>query len=101
MKAIGIILAGGNNNGRLDQLAYKRAASALPVGSCYRVIDFPLSNMANSGISKVAVITQYNSRSLHDHLSSSKWWDLGRKHGGLFIFTPFLSSVKTLVTISL
>lgn len=91
MRAIGIILAGGNNE-RLGCLTSLRATSAMPVGSCYRAIDFPLSNMSNSGINKVAVITQYNSRSLHDHLSSAKWWNLGRKHGGLFIFTPFLSS---------
>ncbi len=91
MKAIGIILAGGNND-RLGELTSKRATSAMPVGSCYRSMDFSLSNMSNSGIGKVAVITQYNSRSLHDHLSSSKWWDLGRKQGGLFVFSPYLSS---------
>ena len=92
MKAIGIILAGGNNEKRLGELTSLRAASAMPVGSCYRAIDFPLSNMSNSMIKKVAVITQYNSRSLHDHLSSSKWWDFGRKQGGLYIFTPYVSS---------
>ena len=91
MKAVGIILAGGKN-ARLGQLTAIRATSAMPVGSCYRAIDFPLSNMTNSGITKVAVITQYNSRSLHDHLSSPKWWDLGSKHGGLFILSPYLSS---------
>lgn len=94
MKAIGIILAGGNNE-RLGELTDKRATSAMPVGSCYRALDFPLSNMANSGIGKVAVITQYNSRSLHDHLSSSKWWDMGRKQGGLFIFSPYLTNDNT------
>ncbi|MCJ7855216.1 glucose-1-phosphate adenylyltransferase subunit GlgD [Lachnospiraceae bacterium NSJ-143] len=92
MKAIGIILAGGNNEMRLGDLTGLRAASAMPVGSCYRAIDFPLSNMSNSAVNKVAVITQYNSRSLHDHLSSSKWWDFGRKHGGLYVFTPYISS---------
>ncbi|MCL2572509.1 MAG: glucose-1-phosphate adenylyltransferase subunit GlgD [Defluviitaleaceae bacterium] len=91
MKAVGIILAGGKNE-RLQELTTIRATSAIPVGSCYRAIDFPLSNMTNSGIKKVAVITQYNSRSLHDHLSSPKWWDLGSKQGGLFILSPFLSS---------
>jgi glucose-1-phosphate adenylyltransferase len=90
MKAVGIILAGGQND-KMEHLTDKRATSAMPVGSCYRALDFPLSNMSNSGINKVAVITQYNSRSLHDHLSSSKWWDLGRKSGGLFIFSPYLS----------
>lgn len=91
MRAIGIILAGGNNE-RLGQLTKPRATSAMPVGSSYRAIDFPLSNMVNSGINKVAVITQYNSRSLHDHLASSKWWDFGRKKGGLFVFTPYVSN---------
>ena len=91
MRALGIILAGGNND-RLGDLTDKRASSAMPVGSCYRALDFPLSNMANSGISKVAVITQFNSRSLHDHLSSAKWWDLGFKQGGLFVFSPYLSN---------
>ncbi|MDR2899590.1 MAG: glucose-1-phosphate adenylyltransferase subunit GlgD [Clostridiales bacterium] len=88
--AAGIILAGGNNE-RLGNLTAERATSAMPVASCYRAIDFTLSNMTNSGIKKVAVITQYNSRSLRDHLSSSKWWDFGRKKGGLFIFSPFTS----------
>lgn len=91
MKAIGIILAGGNSE-RLKDLCAVRAIAAMPVASSYRAIDFTLSNMANSGIKKVAVITQYNSRSLHDHLSSAKWWDLDRKEGGLYIFTPFLSN---------
>ena len=91
MRAIGIILAGGNNE-RLGALTDLRATSAMPIGSCFRALDFPLSNMSNSGIGKVAVITQYNSRSLLDHLSSSKWWDMGRKQGGLFIFSPYLTN---------
>jgi len=95
MKAVGLILAGGKNE-RLGQLTAIRATSAMPVGSCYRAIDFPLSNMTNSGITKVAVITQYNSRSLHDHLSSPKWWDLGSKQGGLFVLSPYLTSANSL-----
>jgi len=95
MRAVGIILAGGKNE-RLGELTRIRATSALPVGSAYRAIDFPLSNMTNSGITKVAVITQYNSRSLHDHLSSPKWWDLGSKQGGMFVLGPYLSSDNSL-----
>ncbi|MDD3395313.1 MAG: glucose-1-phosphate adenylyltransferase subunit GlgD [Anaerotignum sp.] len=95
MKAIGIILAGGNNEGRLGVLTDHRAAAALPIGSSYRAIDFTLSNMSNSNIGKVAVLTQYNSRSLRDHLTSSKWWDFGRKQGGLFVFTPFITSTDS------
>ena len=92
MKAIGIILAGGNNDGRLGDLTDHRAAAALPVGSCYRAIDFTLSNMSSSGVGKVAVLTQYNSRSLNEHLSSSKWWDFGRKQGGLYVFPPTITA---------
>ena len=91
MRAVGIILAGDKKSEILGELTKTRATSALPVGSCYRSIDFPLSNLTNSGVTKVAVITQYNSRSLHDHLSSPKWWDLGSKQGGLFILSPYLS----------
>jgi glucose-1-phosphate adenylyltransferase len=60
----------------------------MPVGGSFRCIDFALSNMSNSHIQTVAVLTQYNSRSLNEHLSSSKWWDFGRKQGGLYLFTP-------------
>lgn len=87
MRAIGIILAGGNNH-RMKELSQKRAICAMPIAGSYRSIDFTLSNMSNSHIQRVAVFTQYNSRSLNEHLSSSKWWDFGRKQGGLYVFTP-------------
>ena len=91
MKALGIILAGGNNY-RMRELSDKRAIAAMPVGGGYRAIDFALSNMSNSHIQRVAVLTQYNSRSLNEHLNSSKWWDFGRKQGGLYIFTPTITA---------
>ncbi len=91
MRAIGIILAGGNNY-RMKELSNKRAIAAMPVAGSYRSIDFALSNMANSHIQRVAVLTQYNARSLNEHLSSSKWWDFGRKQGGLFVFTPTITT---------
>ncbi|HIW21510.1 MAG TPA: glucose-1-phosphate adenylyltransferase subunit GlgD [Candidatus Dorea intestinavium] len=91
MRALGIILAGGNNN-KIKALTTKRATSAMPIAGSYRAIDFALSNMTNSHIQKVAVLTQYNSRSLNEHLNSSKWWDFGRKHGGLFVFTPTVTA---------
>ena len=87
MKAVGIILAGGNNS-RMQELSNKRAIAAMPIGGSYRSIDFALSNMSNSHVQTVAVLTQYSARSLNEHLSSSKWWDFGRKQGGLFVFTP-------------
>lgn len=91
MRAIGIILAGGNNN-RMRELSNKRAIAAMPMAGSYRAIDFALSNMSNSHINKVAVLTQYNALSLNEHLSSSKWWDFGRKQGGLFVFTPSITA---------
>lgn len=91
MKAIGIILAGGNSN-RMKELSRKRAISAMPIGGSFRCIDFALSNMSNSHVQTVAVLTQYNARSLNEHLSSSKWWDFGRKQGGLYLFTPTVTA---------
>ncbi len=91
MRALGIILAGGNNN-RMRELSSKRAIAAMPMAGSYRSIDFALSNMTNSHIGKVAVLTQYNARSLNEHLSSSKWWDFGRKQGGLFLFPPTITT---------
>lgn len=87
MRAVGIILAGGNSN-KMRELTHKRAVAAMPIAGSYRAIDFALSNMSNSHIQKVAVLTQYNARSLNEHLNSSKWWDFGRKQGGLYVFTP-------------
>ena len=91
MKAVGIILAGGSSN-KMRELTSKRAAAALPVAGSYRAIDFALSNLSNSHVKKVAVLTQYNARSLNEHLNSSKWWDFGRKQGGLYVFTPIITS---------
>ncbi len=91
MRAIGIILAGGNNH-RMRELSEKRAVCAMPIAGSYRSIDFTLSNMSNSRIQKVAVLTQYNAKSLNEHLNSSKWWDFGRKQGGLYVFTPVVTA---------
>ena len=91
MRAIGIILAGGSSY-RMKELSTKRAVCAMPIAGSYRSIDFALSNMTNSHIQKVAVLTQYNARSLNEHLSSSKWWDFGRKQGGLYVLTPSVTA---------
>lgn len=94
MRAIGIILAGGGSN-RMGDMSSKRAVAAMPIVGSYRAIDFTLSNMTNSHIQKVAVFTQYNSRSLNEHLNSSKWWDFGRKQGGLYLFTPTITPTNS------
>ena len=87
MKMIGLVLAGGTNV-RMGSLSHKRAIAAMPIAGSYRAVDFTLSSMSANNIGKVAILTQYNARSLHEHLNSSKWWDFGRKQGGMYIFAP-------------
>lgn len=94
MRALGIVLAGGNSH-RMKELSMTRAIAAMPIAGNYRSVDFVLSSMSNSHIQKVAVLTQYNARSLNEHLSSSKWWDFGRKQGGLYVFTPTVTPANS------
>ncbi len=84
----GLIYA-GEQNLNLVELISKRSVAALPVGGRYRAIDFVLSNLINSGIRNVGVITQRNYHSLMDHLGAGKEWDLSRKNDGLFVLPPF------------
>lgn len=93
MKAVGLILAGGASS-RMKALSENRAVCALPVAGLYRAIDFALSAMTNSQVQSVAVFTQYNARSIQEHLSSSKWWNFGRKNGGLVLFTPAITATS-------
>ncbi|MUG72687.1 glucose-1-phosphate adenylyltransferase subunit GlgD [Paenibacillus validus] len=79
-----------NEPDELEELTYSRCVASVPFGSRYRMIDFALSNMVNSGIGNVAVFTQHKFRSLMDHLGSGKEWDLDRKRGGLFILPAVL-----------
>ncbi|WP_442603929.1 glucose-1-phosphate adenylyltransferase subunit GlgD [Paenibacillus sp. KN14-4R] len=69
----------------LEELTLARCTASVPFGGRYRLIDFALSSMVNSGIDNVAVFTQHKYRSLMDHLGSGKEWDLDRKRGGLFV----------------
>lgn len=94
MKAVGIILAGGASK-RMKELSNLRAPSAMPIAGSYRSIDFVLSNMSNSHIQRVGVLTQFNAVSLIEHMNSSKWWDLGRKQGGLVLFPPTITTTKS------
>lgn len=76
---------------RLNELTEMRSVAAVPVGGRYRLIDFPLSNMVNSGIINIGVTTQHNYSSLMDHVGNGKAWDLSRKNYGLFILPPYIS----------
>ncbi|MFT9497666.1 glucose-1-phosphate adenylyltransferase subunit GlgD [Anaerosolibacter sp.] len=72
----------------LKELSDNRYTAAVPFGGRYRMIDFVLSNMVNSGIRNVGILVQDKYRSLMDHLRSGKEWGLARKRDGLFILTP-------------
>ena len=66
-----------------------RAMGSIPFGGRYRLIDFPLSNMVNSGVTRVGIVTKSNYKSLMDHIGSGKAWDLSRKREGLYFLPPF------------
>ncbi len=84
MKTIGIVSA-NYVSGDFGELTNKRTLASIPFGGRYRLIDFALSNMTNSGIKTVGVIAPYNSGSLIDHIGVGKPWSLDRKTGGLFV----------------
>ena len=85
-----IILAGGEGE-RLSILSQERAKPAVPFGGKYRIIDFTLSNCVNSDIHDVIVLTQYNPRSLNDHIGLGRPWDLDRNQGGVKLLSDFFS----------
>ncbi|MDQ7029026.1 MAG: sugar phosphate nucleotidyltransferase [Ardenticatenia bacterium] len=88
--ALAMILAGGASP-ELSVLTEVRSEAALPFGGKYRIIDFPLSNCVNSDIYNVAVLTQYQPRSLNEHIGIGRPWDLDRAHGGVHLLQPYLS----------
>lgn len=73
----------------LRDITQKRSIAAIPIGGRYRLVDFVLSNMVNSGIRNVAIIPQNNYESLMEHVGTGKEWDLNRKRDGLFVLTPY------------
>ena len=75
----------------LRELTSQRAVAAIPVAGRYRIIDFVLSSMVNSGIHNVGIIAQKNYQSLMDHLGSGKDWDLHTRNNGLFFLPPFMT----------
>lgn len=91
MKALGIIFSDIHEWG-IAELTAKRTVASLPFAGRYRLIDFCLSNMVNSGIFTVGVVTKTNYQSLMDHIGSGKDWDLSRKGGGIRIFPPYVTN---------
>jgi glucose-1-phosphate adenylyltransferase len=89
-RTMALILAGGEGE-RLSILSSVRAKPAVPFGGKYRIIDFTLSNCVNSDIDDVFVLTQYNPRSLNDHIGLGRPWDLDRNNGGVRLLQPYIS----------
>lgn len=88
---LGIIFSNAYDEA-LPELTALRTMGSVPFAGRYRLIDFPLSNMVNSGITQVGVITKSNYRSLMDHIGTGKPWDLSRKREGMTILPPFNTS---------
>jgi glucose-1-phosphate adenylyltransferase len=85
-----VVLAGGEGE-RLSILSAVRAKPAVPFAGKYRIIDFTLSNCINSEIDNVLVLTQYNPRSLNDHIGAGRPWDLDRNEGGIRLLQPYIA----------
>ena len=90
---IAMLLAGGQGS-RLYALTRNVAKPNVPFGGKYRIIDFPLSNCANSGIDTVGVLTQYKPLQLNSYIGNGQPWDLDNSDGGAFILSPIWWKVK-------
>lgn len=91
MKAAGLIFS-NIHDGCIHELTKPRTMASIPFAGRYRLIDFTLSNMVNSDITTVGVITHNNYQSLLDHIGTGKDWDLARRSGGIRILPPFITS---------
>ena len=87
-ECVAMLLAGGQGS-RLGVLTRTRAKPAVPYGGKYRIIDFPLSNCANSGIDVVGVLTQYEPFILNSYIGTGSAWDLDTNSGGVYVLSPF------------
>ena len=86
--AVGVIFSNIHDE-NIPELSRFRTMASIPFGGRYRLIDFALSNMVNSGIDTVGIVTKNNYQSLIDHLGSGKDWDLARKDGGVILLPPY------------
>ena len=87
VKTLVVVLAGGAG-GRLELLTRERAKPAVSFAGTHRLIDFPLSNCSNAGLSDVWIVQQFNPISLSDHLANGRPWDLDRTSGGMLNLQP-------------
>ena len=92
-ESVAMLLAGGQGS-RLYLLTRQQAKPAVPFGSKYRIIDFPLSNCINSGIDTVGVLTQYQPLALNDYIGNGQAWDMDRIVGGVTLLPPYQGAQK-------
>ncbi len=83
----GLIFA--NSDDKLKKLTANRSMASVPFGARYRIVDFALSNLVNTGVTSVGIITRENYRSLMDHVGNGISWDLDRKNGGVYFIPPY------------
>jgi glucose-1-phosphate adenylyltransferase len=94
MKRMMGLICTNYTDGDFGMLTEERPIASIPFGGRYRLVDFPLSNLVNSGINTVGLITPYMYRSLMDHVGNGKAWSLSRKVGGMFILAGTSYGVK-------
>ena len=93
MTAAGLIFSNIHDTS-IPEMTRMRTMASIPYGCRYRLIDFALSNMVNSGITNVGVIAHYNYQSLLDHIGTGKDWDLARRSGGIKILPPYITAYE-------
>ena len=92
MKSVAGLIFSNIHDKNITELTGSRTMASIPFACRYRLIDFALSNMVNSGISNIQVITHYNYHSLMDHLGTGKDWDLARRNGGIKLLPPYITA---------
>ena len=97
MTAAGLIFANIHDQS-IPELTRVRSMASVPFGCRYRLIDFTLSNMVNSGINRIGLITHYNYQSLLDHIGTGKDWDLARRSGGIKLIPPNVTAFDSAAT---
>lgn len=98
MNALGIVFSNINDK-QVPEITKKRIMASVPFGGRYRLIDFVLSNMTNSGINNIGIVTKRNYQNLMDHIGTGKAWDLARKRGGIRLLQSFPDDSEEVVQI--
>ena len=93
MTVAGLIFSNKQDQG-FPEMTRRRTTASIPFACRYRLIDFPLSNMVNSDITTVGVVTHYNYQSLMDHIGAGKDWDLARRSGGIKLLPPYVTAYE-------